>query len=302
MLIVYTFIGTLPSYCIETVHQLRLFYKGVVYFIVDDYDSPHVKVMESKYNITIVRYDSVVDTNFLNLVENVKTKFLVLPGLKERAHLFSRAFERFYVLHNLMLQKDLTDVFYLELDNLIYNDPLVWLEGFSTKEMAYMFDNYNRASSGICYIKSPPILKEFMECSSDFIKNSNDFMTEMTTLYTFWERNKDRVQLLPIYWTHSPYPSQTYETFPLYNSIFDALSMGVYLGGVDPYHSNGIVTKGWKATWGLIDYTAYKYEWKADEQMRKIPHVWTGEVWLRINNLHVHSKDLQSCLSLPLEV
>ena len=45
-----------------------------------------------------------------------------------------------------------------------------------------------------------------------------------------------------------------------------------------------------------------KFKWEKDDRERKIPYIQntiTNE-WTRINNLHVHSKDLKSCLSIPL--
>ena len=73
--------------------------------------------------------------------------------------------------------------------------------------------------------------------------------------------------------------------------------MGIYLGGIDPHHSKGQLTLGLKSEWGLIDYTKYVYEWREDDIVRKIPYVNRGSSWVRINNLHIHSKNLESCLS-----
>jgi hypothetical protein len=125
-------------------------------------------------------------------------------------------------------------------------------------------------------------------------------MTEMTTLYQFWEKNRERVQLLPIHWKSDQYPSQTYTDIELYHSVFDALAIGVFIAGVDPHHTNGKLTVGYKSKWSLIDYTKYTYKWEADEKDRKIPYILnpTTNEWIRINNLHIHSKDLKSCVSL----
>lgn len=303
--IVYAFVGPLPSYCVETVHQTRLFYDGPIYFIINDYQSQHIKILQ-KYNVIIINYDSVIDNDFKSLVELTYNKFCIVNNLVGRERLFIHSFERFYLLHNLMIQQNISDVFFMELDNLIYDSPIKWIDGFRTKEMAYMFDNYNRASSGISYIKNTDILHKFIMCCNNFILYSNDFMTEMIALYIFWENNKDIVQLLPIHWADNKYPDQTHESFNLYNnSIFDALSLGIYLSGADPYHTN--ITKiykegsGSKSIWGLVDYTTYSYKWEADYKGRKIPFIFNGSEWLRINNLHIHSKNLQPCLSTPIK-
>jgi len=303
MNIVYAFIGPLPSYCVETVHQTRLFYDGPIYFIINDLSSIYIPILE-KYNVIIILYDSVVDNDFNSLVAVAYNKFCIVNNLIGREKLFIHSFERFYLLHNLMIQKNISDIFFIELDNLIYDSPYKWLDSFSTKDMAYMFDNYNRSSSGIAYIKNTVILNDFMKFSNDFILNNNGFIDEMTSLYKFWENNKDRVQLLPIHWNDSKYPTQTYETFDLYNSVFDALSIGIFLNGADPYHTN--ITKiykegiGNKSIWGLVDYTVYTYKWEDDRCGRKIPYILNGSDWIRINNLHIHSKNLSISLSKPI--
>jgi 6-pyruvoyl-tetrahydropterin synthase len=300
MNIVYAFVGKLPPYCIDTVYQTRLFYKGPIYFIINDLESQHIPKLK-EYNVIIVDYNSVVHNEFNKLVERKYNKFEIVEKLVGREKLFIHAFERFYLLHNLMIQQGLKDVFFMELDNLIYDDPTLWLESFSKKEMAFMIDNVMSCSSGIAYIKNTNILQSFMYLCNEYIEYSNDFQSEMKTLFLFWNNNKESVQLLPTHWEDSKYPGEVYKNFPLYkDSIFDALSIGIYIAGIDPHHSNGVLTKGLKSQWGLIDYTVYSYKWELDDKGRNIPYVYNGAKWIRINNLHVHSKDLKPVLSVPM--
>ena len=84
MNIVYAFIGTLPSYSVDTVHQMRLFYDGPIYFIVSDYSSPFVETLKTQYNVNIIRYDSVIDEDFNSLVARKYDKFAIVPSLKGR--------------------------------------------------------------------------------------------------------------------------------------------------------------------------------------------------------------------------
>jgi hypothetical protein len=303
MNLVYAFIGTLPSYSIDTVHQARLFYDGPIYFIVSDYESPLVETLRTKYSVTIVRYDSVVDEEFNKVVARNYHRFEIVPNLKGREKLFIYSFERFYVLHNLMKQQNLQHVLFAELDNLLYNDPREWLDGFLTHDMSYMFDNVNRGASGIAFIRSTTLLAEFLKCCSEFIDSANEFLNEMTVLYKFWMTHSTTVQLLPIYWIDPAHPPQANATFPLFNSVFDAASMGICLGGMDPHHTQGIIVKGLYSRSTYHDFSKYTYSWKKDEKERLIPYILrpTDNTWIRINNLHIHSKELGPCLSRPLE-
>jgi hypothetical protein len=301
MNLAYAFIGSLPPYSVDTVEQARKFFDGPIYFIVSDYESPYIPILQSKFNVTIVRYDNVVDVEFNTLVQETYSKFAIAERLKGREKLFIYSFERFYLLRYLMIQKGLTDVFFLELDNLIYDDPRKWLEGFRQKDMAYLYEQYDRCASGICYIKNADILRSFTEYCSKYIRDETGFIHEMGALFKFWEIEKDRLQILPTHWSpaHAPVaaavPIQTHEHYGIYNNtIFDGAGLGIFIGGMDPYHTRGIIEK-WKHRPCLydIDYTVYKYEWRKDEQGRNIPYVFTGIEWIRINNLHIHSKDLR---------
>lgn len=296
----YVFIGPLPSYCIDTVYQSRLFHNGPIYFIVSDYDSPYIKKLE-EYKVTIIRYDSVIHEEFNKVVQNVYHKFCIATKLVGREKIFIYSFERFFVLYNLMKMYDIKNVFFMELDNLIYDVPSKWLNSLSKNDLAFMFDNHDRYASGVFYVKSADSFNNFCDYALDFISTSNEFMAEMIFLSKFYEYNKESIQLLPIHWSDSKYPKECHETFELYNSVFDSAAIGVFLGGADPYHVEvtGVYKQieGNKSFWSLIDYTGYSYKWEVDFNGRKIPFVYNGSEWLRINNLHIHSKNLKPCLS-----
>jgi hypothetical protein len=301
MNLAYAFIGPLPPYSVDTVEQARKFFDGPIYFIISDYESKYVPILQSKYNVTIVRYDTVIDFEFNKLIEENYSKFAIVHNLKGREKLFIYSFERFYILRWLMSQRVLTDVFFLELDNLIYDDPRKWLDGFRQKDIAYLYEQYDRCASGICYIKNAEILGLFTKFCSKYIQTDTGFIHEMGALFRFWELEKERVQILPTHWSpaHAPVascvPVQTHEQYERYvKTIFDGAGLGIFIGGMDPYHTGGRIEK-WKHRPCLydIDYTQYTYEWRKDEEERNIPYVFTGLEWIRINNLHIHSKDLR---------
>jgi hypothetical protein len=300
MNIILSFIGKLPNYMIDCIHQIRSFSTSSIYIIINDYESQYLSEI-SKYNVNIINYDDVINTSFLNTVNENLNKFCIIPDLGDRSHLFIRAFERFFLLHNLMKNKELENCFFMEVDNLIYDDPNNWVEQFSKSELCYMFDSVDRCSSGIMYVKHSSSLDHLLENYIEYIKNSNEFMNEMTCLYRYYEGHKNEIQLLPIYWKNDTSNELTYNNIELYNdSIFDAAAIGIFLLGEDPYHNNGQIVLGKKNPASEIDYTNEKFDWKKDEKGRNKPYIWNGEKWLLINNLHVHSKELHSGLSLPL--
>lgn len=204
-----------------------------------------------------------------------------------------------------MVQKNLTNVFFLELDNLIYDDPLRWEPAFCSRDISFMFDNYDRCASGICFITSHAALKIFTDHSIKYITETDHtkyFMTEMQSLDSYWKAYPTTVQLLPTHWPSDKVPVETYGTYHMYdNTIFDSAGLGIYLGGVDPFHTNGIIMTGLRSLWSAIDYSGYKFEWKMDNNGRNIPYVTGDQGTIRINNLHIHSKNLMGCLSKYIE-
>lgn len=310
MSVAYSFHGTLPAYSIDTVIQLRKFYSGPVYFIVSDIHSVHVPRLREELNVTIV---DIKEVESRNAVSENSDKFVVMSGLKGRERLFQYSFERFYLLEKLMERRNLKNVFFLELDNLIYHDPHDWIPAFSLKPISYMYDGVGRFSSGVFFAKDSGSLRKMLESFTKFIENFNSTdksATEMIALYEFYESNKNLVQVLPTHWETDKYPKESWENFTVYgDSIFDAASVGIYLGGLDSIHTGRTNVKGarlkmqkndhedmWAST---IDYTGYEYKWERDRLGRNIPFVKNPDTgrWIRMNNLHIHSKDLRSCFS-----
>lgn len=297
MNIVLSFIGTLPSYIKESIYQIRLFYKDDIYLIINDLESPYISYLNN-YNVKIIPYNTVINNVLISIVNQNIHKFLIVKGLTGREELFIRSFERFFLLKNLMTSHNLNNCLFLELDNLIYDDPYKWIAEFSKHELCYMYDHDDRCSSGLMYINNSNSLDNFLNYILYFITNSNDFMNEMSTLYRYYTLSTSSVQILPTYWKKENIPIMAKENYGLYNdSIFDALAIGCFLLGLDPYHTNGKIETGRKAEWCAIDYTKDVFEWKLDEEGRRIPYMYDGAKWLRINNLHIHSKDLKSGLS-----
>ena len=301
MFIALSFVGTLPPYIVECIHQTRLFFKGDIYLIINDLQSEHLLKLE-KYKINIIDYLTVEDINFTNIKQAFYSKFNIIHGLTGREELFIRSIERFFLLHNLMLQKNLSDCLFIELDNLIYDDPEKWLTSFSKKELSYMYDNDDRCSSGIMFVKTASSIENLLDYLLSFIVYHNELINEMTALFRYMNIENNKVQIIPTYWKKEGIPELAKQNFGDYeDSIFDSLSIGVYLLGMDPFHRKGKLEVGLRSWWGAIDYTQDKYEWREDEIGRKIPYIFDGQKWLRINNLHVHSKDLKSGLSKSIE-
>ena len=298
MFVALSFVGTLPSYTVECIHQIQTFFDGEVYIIASDFDSPFLKGPWKK-RVHVIDYDRVRSMVFDELVAKHRSRFAIISGLTGREELFIRSFERLFLLQQLMIQRELTDGLFLELDVLIYQDPRLWLPEFQKYSLCYMFDNYNRCSSALMYVKNANALDGLLSYCSHYIQHANEFINEMSCLYQYYEsqQSPSSIQLLPTHWSEPAIASEHFGKFG--NTIFDALGIGIMMLGVDPFHTQGMIKRNTRWNMCLIDYTVYPYRWNTDDMNRRIPEMWTGKEWIRINNLHVHSKLLEDGLSVP---
>lgn len=316
MNIVLSYVGPLPAYTVDCIQQIRLFSKCQIYIILDDVNSPCVKELET-YNVTFIDYNTVKSQEFLNLFESHKKPFSVCDDLGDRRFIFMRSIERFFLLFNLMQQKALTDVLFMEIDNTIYDDPMNWFEQFSKKELCFMYDNEERFSCGLFYTKTATSLIPLLSGVFQNIHKYRDWYCDMAILYELYETEYSKsILLLPThtgvvvddkkFFRKGDQPTDSLNTLTCMNyglfgeTIFDAAGMGVYLFGCDPFHSGGVVVHNFsEKTWSHIKFSQYEYKWEKDSLERKIPYVNFGDgTWIRVNNLHIHSKDLKSALSV----
>jgi len=212
-----------------------------------------------------------------------------------------RSFERFYLLDELMRQKSLKYVWFMELDILMYTSPNTFLESLKNVPTAYSYHRTDHCNSGIFYIRDSESLQPILNA---FDKFSNGFQSEMRALYAYTnEVGSDNVLFFPLMFQSSENRLFWKDDDKFNKYLFDGAILGMYYFGIDPIHTNGqIQTQNpriydmenkflniWKygdlvweqTTQGLIPY----FKVKATGEKRPI------------SNLHIHSKDLKSAVS-----
>lgn len=295
--IVLSFIGKTQSYLDECIYQIRLFTDKPIYYIYNDYNNELVNNIHKNYkNIHLINYELVKSNNFDKILNKKINRFHMIND-KNRKELFIRSIERFYLLYNLCILKQIENVLFLELDNLIYNDPNVWFSELTEKKLYYMLDNKGRCGAGLFISRNNEYLNNLLDYFNFYILNDNEFLNEMSALYNFYIKSPNQVYILPTHWNIETY-NNNYK-----NSIFDASSIGIYLFGIDLLHSNGILTKGKKNPFAHIDFTYYKYKWIKQDKLllpfiEYIDNTTSKTILIKINNLHIHAKNLSEGLSL----
>jgi len=301
MNILLSFIGKLPDYTIECIYQIRLYYNGDIYLIYDDYNCIFIdKLLE--YKIKLINYEHVNKHE----LDNYINKFTYVHGLFGRELLFYRSYERMFLANNLIEKLSLKDTIFMEIDNLLYDNPENWIEEFSVKGIAYMSCSNTNYSSGIMYIKNNNSIKELTNyLLKTLINNSSEFISEMTVLKKYYEDYPEKIYMMPILYNDikNNINIDTYKNYK--DHLYDPASYGQYLLGFDAFHTNGKIIKGKSieennhlVSTNYIVYNRYKIEFKTINGYKK-PYILNENIneWILIRNLHVHSKDLISGLS-----
>jgi len=208
--------------------------------------------------------------------------------------------ERFLIIEEVMIKFSLSNVFHFENDNLIYIDISKHLETFvENYTFASVFDNDSRCIPSFVYFKSLESIRKLNE----FIIGSSD-SNDMSLLSEYRYHNISEIFNLPLFPDFydldliSPMghrtnnPSHYYHNFDKFNSIFDAACLGQYLGGVDPRNIGGDTT-GFINESCLINPSSFDFDFRIDEFGRKYPVVIFKGKEVKINNLHMHCKNLK---------
>jgi hypothetical protein len=209
-----------------------------------------------------------------------------------------RTLERFFVLHQYMLQEKLADVFHAELDQLLFQGEklLSRLRASSSGGIFVPFHTKDKAVASILYCNHVDSLGSLLEFSASEINYEN----EMVMLAKWASQNSTKVRLLPTLATEIN-GRKTFEDENLtfigreeLGGVVDAAQLGLWVGGIDPRNLQFKVSPTNKfselATKPLL----------SREQMNKLSfHLSEGGILIcnfdqildvPVYNLHLHSK------------
>jgi hypothetical protein len=170
--------------------------------------------------------------------------------------------------------------------------------------MAATFDAPERCVPGFVYISQLAALSTFTEYAAKIAQSQSRY-NDMSLLAGFYlEYGPQMIDNLPLITPGYPLPLQNRlgcrpknpefyrRHFIDFNSIFDAAAIGQFLGGVDPANSPNQSTIGFINETTIFDPSLYEYRWSKDGQGRRVPVIVERTGVYKINNLHIHSKQL----------
>ena len=288
---VISFIGQLPPYLVDCIKQLRLFFKGDIYLIYSDISSDMLHILTT-FNVIFVQYDEVKSDLFDETF--AQTDFMVVENIPERKFLFHRSYERLFLLYNLMKLYNLSNVWFMECDIMMYVDPTQFLEVLSTKPYAYCYHNNDHCSLAIMYARDSDSLRDLLHF---FIHHrDNGLMTEMRTLHSYLLLHPDDFLFPQIYPCNAHVKfHQYYDTFKY---MFDGAALGQYNFGVEKIHTDNIIIQRApdKIELNLNTWLYGDLEWHTHDGLL-LPYFKSPRGLIPVANLHIHSKNLCAAAS-----
>lgn len=305
MEIVYAYIGRLPPYIVDTVHQARTWSDNKITLLCDDLESPYLEQIR-KYNVTILNAHLFIDPHFIDVVNTHIQKFCIAHKLGDRKLLFIRSFERFFLLQKYMEMTGAENILFLELDMLIYFNPEDLLPLLSQREITFAYTEKTIICSAFCYIKSISILQNLNSFFLSYIQDPKykDFVSEMLGIGLWIENpeNKQRAWMVPGLWKDERYNSDVWTNFETFGkTLFDSVGIAIRIDGPDATHREEWERRG-RVWWGVeVNYNEFEYVWEDHNSKRVLYLLDSNKEKYKVQCLHVHNKNLPVFLSVPLE-
>lgn len=284
----------LPVFLECTFKQIRLFNPGVVVYFITDKDSLNNPLFE-KYEITV--FDK--DLFYSDKIEQFGKLYNYSLD-----HFWTLVATRLIYIENFLKDHRLTNVYHFENDVLLYYGLKSYHKKFQDlyKHMAITPGGPDRNMTGFMFIKNWKPLSMMTQFFIEMLRMHNleelkekyktDMVHEMSLMKMFEvEKGLKYLSYLPIL----PFGQCAYN-YDEFNSIFDPASWGQFVGGT--FRGKNLKQKSKDHYIGqlLIDNPDYTVIWKEDVEGRKIPYFKYNDNYndheIKINNLHIHSKNL----------
>ncbi|HCY36983.1 MAG: hypothetical protein DKM50_03870 [Candidatus Margulisiibacteriota bacterium] len=297
---------TLPEYLRDSINQARYFNNNCKIFLITN----QALIKEIDYAnllaVEIVSCESLKESSRHN---NFKNNSTLDPTF--RNGFWQHTTERFFYIDELIDQLNLTNVFHLENDVLIYVNLARLLSIFIQcyPGIGATFDNDLRCVPGFMYFSNKTAsynLTEFISYS--FLNKLPNSINDMELLGSYRQLGSHLIDHLPIIMDVYAHPLITRtrmvpqnphnysKNFHLFQSLFDAASIGQYIGGIDQRNAGGKNTKGFINESCVFNPALLEYYW-GEEDGKQVPFAKHSDRYYRLNNLHVHSKELQKYIS-----
>jgi len=257
------------KYIIDNIYNLIDFSNNNITVITDKHLISNFDIV--KDIIKIISTENLDNYNFDN---NCKLNKLSQDGL------WFQSSNRFFYVYNYIQKNNIENCFHIENDVMIYDNLSKYIP--NDKKLYLPMCSNTLCIPSIIFIPSHNELYIL-------IKNYNFTTNDMNNLATFYNNNKKICDSFPIIKYNTSYNKFDLlnYNFDKFNSIFDAASIGQYLGG----QHYGVKIPGFVYEKCMVKYNKYKFFWIKINSLY-IPHIKIDDEIIRIINLHIHRKNL----------
>lgn len=283
------------DYINDNIENLLSFKNENIHLLINKINYDKIKRFENDIKIYFIE-DLEKDNNYRIFSDNTSLDKNFRNGF------WKSCSERFYLLNIYINKYDLENVFHLENDVLTYFNMEEYLSIFENKyKIGIIMDNDDRCIPSFLYIKNKNFSNEMIKF---FINNNLYKKNDMESLANFYIHNKsicDSLPIIPYNYKNlinlkqetSKFENCYSNNYDIFNSIFDGASIGQYLGGVDPRNIEGDTT-GFINETTIFNSSNLEYRFEYDEKyQRNIPFAYYNNQRIKINNLHIHCKNLK---------
>jgi len=304
--IILTHLGeSVPPYMFDCVKQIRLWNPSTyIYIILDDCHKGQdfFTSLEDEYEVILV---------FRSMLEQTADHTYFLKNFNGD-RVFRKGFwlhvkERFFLIHELMMKRELTNVISMEYDVLLYIniDPLINVFLKDSKFMRMVRDNDQRGYPAFLFIPNAESIQRFNHFLINFIHSP---LEDMQSLAAYAD-NSGAIKYFPVITDErnksiqdrkskqghtSKDPFYLSDEFGRFNMLFDSASVGQWVGGIDSRNTGGYKIEKYENESALYNINEMSFTWKRN------PDNFLWQPYLDgclLATIHVHSKALKCFMS-----
>ena len=277
-------LGDIPDYLNDCIQQIKKTQKkSKIYLLVNktsEFKNKNCKIVnveslkKSKEHILFIKKSKLAQDSFRNFF-------------------WKHSIERFYYLNDFLNKSNLTNVFHIENDVLLFQNLKKILKEIKFYNFACIRDNINRVIGSLIFIKNKKVSTRIVKISNNYL-NENDMK-----ILNYLDKKISNSINLPLGETLDFIKkSKNFKKIKKIPFIFDAAAIGQFIDGP---HRKKLLTriffnikKFFMINDGFINTeTNLKiYNWKIKWKNKK-PYKQENEKLIPIVNLHIHSKNLK---------
>lgn len=290
------------EYLNTSINQVKKFNPEIDIYLISDKDN-FLKVTNK--DVKLIDYEKLNKSpEHIQFIEN--------HGLSSGFWQF--ASERFFYIQNFILDTKLKNIIHLESDIMVFCNLKEQFNKFSQLAkneniIGATFDSDNRCIPGIVFIKGS--MTNLLKTFNIELKNK---LNDMQAISQFRKNYPGNCLSLPIITPEYHYeyglrnlqneipedPAIYFEYSNHFDAIFDAASLGQFLGGIDPIHLNN--GSGFINETCIFDPSLLSINWELNDNNFYLPYIKYKNKKYKINNLHIHCKRLNDFTDKAIEL